>query len=66
MRDTHGITVDLTLRLEAPAEGRLSAVKVRDGDFLDRKVRLTSAGDVDRGKDEGHRCAPPRGAGEAD
>ena len=38
-----------TLRLDAPADGRLTAVKVRDGDFFDRKVRLTSVDEVDDG-----------------
>ena len=42
-------SVDLTLRLDAPADGRLTAVKVRDGDFFDRKVRLTSVDEVDDG-----------------
>lgn len=40
-------TVDVALRLDAPAEGRLDAVKVRPGDFFDRKVRLTSVEEVD-------------------
>jgi len=40
-------SVDITLRLDAPAEGRLSAVKVRDGDSFGRKVRLASVEDVD-------------------
>jgi hypothetical protein len=40
--------VDVTLRLEAPIGERLKAVKVRAGDFFDRKVRLTSEGDVDQ------------------
>ena len=39
--------MDVALRLDAPAEGRLSAVKVRAGDFFDRKVRLTSVEEVD-------------------
>jgi hypothetical protein len=40
--------VDVTLRLEAPIGERLKAVKVRAGDFFDRKVRLTSEEDVDQ------------------
>ncbi|MDR6506922.1 DUF5655 domain-containing protein [Arthrobacter oryzae] len=39
--------VDVALRLDAPAEGRLDAVKVRPGDFFDRRVRLTSVEEVD-------------------
>ncbi|MDV8148769.1 hypothetical protein [Arthrobacter sp. B10-11] len=35
------------LRLDAPPAGRLTAVKVRAGDFFDRKVRLTSVEEVD-------------------
>ena len=40
--------VDVTLRLEAPIGERLKAVKVRAGDFFDRKVRLMSEEDVDQ------------------
>jgi hypothetical protein len=40
--------VDVTLRLEAPIGERLTAVKVRAGDFFDRKVRLMSEEDVDQ------------------
>lgn len=40
-------SVDVALRLDAPAEGRLEAVKVREGDSFDRKVRLTSVEEVD-------------------
>ena len=40
--------VDLVLRLEAPVGERLKAVKVREGDFFDRKVRLTSEDQVDQ------------------
>jgi hypothetical protein len=40
--------VDVTLRLDAPPERRLEAVKVRDGDPFDRRVRLASPDDVDR------------------
>ncbi|WP_395399746.1 DUF5655 domain-containing protein [Arthrobacter sp. UC242_113] len=40
--------VDVTLRLEAQIGERLKAVKVRAGDFFDRKVRLTSEDQVDR------------------
>lgn len=39
-------SVDVALRLDAPAEGRLMAVKVREGDFFDRKVRLTSVDEL--------------------
>ncbi|MBT2593915.1 hypothetical protein [Arthrobacter sp. ISL-72] len=39
--------MDVTLRLDALAEGRLSAVKAREGDFFDRKVRLGSVEEVD-------------------
>lgn len=44
---TNNTTVDVALRLDAPAEGRLEAVKVREGDFFDRRVRLKSVDDVD-------------------
>lgn len=40
-------SVDVTLRLDAPPAGRLTAVNVRAGDFFDRKVRLTSVEEVD-------------------
>lgn len=40
-------TVDVALRLDAPAEGRLEPVKVRAGDYFDRRVRLTSVEEVD-------------------
>jgi hypothetical protein len=40
-------SVDVTLRLDAPADGRLEAVKVREGDFFVRRVRLRSADEVD-------------------
>lgn len=40
-------SVDVTLRLDAPPAGRLTAVKVRPGDFFDRKVHLTSVEEVD-------------------
>ncbi|WP_087871934.1 DUF5655 domain-containing protein [Arthrobacter globiformis] len=40
--------VDVTLRLEAPVGERLKAVRVREGDFFDRKVRLTSEDQVDQ------------------
>lgn len=39
--------VDVALRLDAPAVGRLEAVKVRAADFFDRKVRLRSVEEVD-------------------
>ncbi|UKA54091.1 DUF5655 domain-containing protein [Arthrobacter sp. FW305-BF8] len=41
-------SVDVTLRIEAPIGERLKAVKVRAGDFFDRKVRLMSEMDVDQ------------------
>ena len=40
--------VDVVLRLKAPGGERLKAVKVREGDFFDRKVRLTSEDQVDQ------------------
>lgn len=40
-------TVDVALRMKAPAAGRLEAVKVRAGDSFDRRVRVTSADEVD-------------------
>jgi hypothetical protein len=40
--------VDVTFRLEAHIGERLKAVKVREGDFFDRKVRLTSEDQVDQ------------------
>ncbi|ALV46946.1 hypothetical protein MB46_17130 [Arthrobacter alpinus] len=39
--------VDIFLRLDAPAVGRLEIVKVRAGDPFQRKVRLREVGDVD-------------------
>lgn len=39
--------VDVTLRIDAPAQGRLEAVKVRTGDFFARRVRLRSAAEID-------------------
>ncbi len=44
---TNNTTVDVALRLDAPAAGRLEAVKVREGDFFDRRVRLQSLDGVD-------------------
>ena len=41
-------TVDVALRLEAPIGERLKAVKVRAGDFFDRKIRLTAEDQVDQ------------------
>lgn len=41
-------SVDVALRIEAPSGGRLEEVKVRAGDFFDRKVRLTSVEQVDQ------------------
>jgi len=40
--------VDVTLRLEAAVGERLKAVKVREGDVFDRKIRLTSEDQVDQ------------------
>jgi hypothetical protein len=39
--------VDLTLRLDIPAGGRVDAIKVRADDPFDRRVRLTAADQVD-------------------
>jgi len=39
--------VDVTLRLDAPAGGRLEQVKVRADDPFHRRVRVTSADQVD-------------------
>ena len=39
--------VDVTLRIDAPAQGRLVAVKVRAGDFFTRRIRLRSAAEID-------------------
>ncbi|WP_457964033.1 DUF5655 domain-containing protein [Arthrobacter sp. D1-29] len=44
---TTNTAVDVTLRLDAPAQGRLEAIKVRPDDAFDRRVRLTSVDDVD-------------------
>jgi len=41
-------TVDVALRLEAPIGEPLKAVKVRAGDFFDRKIRLTAEDQVDQ------------------
>lgn len=40
--------VDVTLRTEMPIGGRLEPVRVRGGDFFDRKVRLTAVEQVDQ------------------
>jgi hypothetical protein len=40
-------SVDVTLRTETPVGGRLEPVRVRGGDFFDRKVRITSVEQVD-------------------
>lgn len=40
-------SVDVALRLDAPAAGRLETIKVREGDFFDRRIRLKSAEEVD-------------------
>lgn len=39
--------VDVTLRLDAPAHGRIEIVKVRPDDAFDRRIRLRSVDDVD-------------------
>jgi Domain of unknown function (DUF5655) len=44
---TTNTAVDLTLRLDAPAEGRIETVKTRADDPFTRRVRLTSADQVD-------------------
>lgn len=44
---TTNTAVDLTLRLDAPAEGRIETVKTRADDPFTRRVRLTSADHVD-------------------
>jgi len=46
---TTNTAVDVTLRLDAPAEGRIETVKTRADDPFTRRVRLTSAGQVDDG-----------------
>lgn len=40
-------SVDVLLRLAVAPGGRVEAVKVREGDFFDRKVRLKSVDEVD-------------------
>lgn len=44
---TNNTTVDLTLRLDAPADERLEVIKVRAGDSFDRRIRLKGINDVD-------------------
>jgi hypothetical protein len=44
---TTNTAVDVALRLAAPAEGRLEAVKTRADDPFGRRVRLTSTDQVD-------------------
>ncbi len=44
---SNNTTVDLTLRLAAPADDRLEAIKVRADDLFDRRIRLKTADDVD-------------------
>jgi hypothetical protein len=39
--------LDLTLRLDIPAGGRVDAIRVRADDPFDRRVRLTGADQVD-------------------
>lgn len=43
---SNNTTVDLTLRLVAPADDRLEAIKVRADDLFDRRIRLKTADDV--------------------
>lgn len=38
--------VDVTLRIDAPAAGRLEAIKAREGDFFTRRIRLRAEPDV--------------------
>ncbi len=42
-------TVDVALRIDIPAGGRLEAVKAPSGDPFDRRVRITTADGVDAG-----------------
>jgi hypothetical protein len=44
---TTNSAVDVTLRLDAPAEGRIEAAKTRADDPFTRRVRLTSCDQVD-------------------
>lgn len=44
---TTNTSVDVALRLDAPAEGRLETVKVREGDVFARRIRLKSVDEVD-------------------
>jgi hypothetical protein len=44
---TTNTAVDVALRLDAPAEGRVDALKARADDPFDRRVRLTAAEQVD-------------------
>jgi hypothetical protein len=44
---TTNTAVDVTLRLDAPAEGRLETARTRSDDPFTRRVRLTSADQVD-------------------
>jgi len=44
---TTNTAVDVTLRLDAPAESRIETVKTRSDDPFTRRVRLTSADQVD-------------------
>lgn len=44
---TTNTAVDITFRLDAPAEGRIETVKTRADDPFTRRVRLTSADQVD-------------------
>lgn len=39
--------VDVTLRIDAPAQGRLEAVKVRAGEFFTRRIRIRAGTPVD-------------------
>lgn len=44
---TTNTTVDVTLRLDAPAQGRLEAVKARADDPFTRRLRIKAASEVD-------------------
>lgn len=46
---TTNTAVDVTLRLDAPADGRIEAIRTRADDPFTRKVRLTSVEQVDDG-----------------
>jgi hypothetical protein len=39
--------VDVTLRIDAPAQGRREAVRVREGDLFARRIRLRDDAGID-------------------